>query len=276
MIQNYNLHTHTYRCKHASGDVIDYGRAALSAGLDVLGMSDHTPLPDQRWLHVRMEWSEMLSYCRAIDQARCDLPELTILKGMECEFAPEYVSFYQDILLGELGFDYLIGGAHFVPYQGEWINVFGGINTLDTLRAYADYCVATMEAGLFAFLAHPDLFANSYPCWDADAAACSRDILQAAETLNVPLEINGYGLRKPPIVILDGLRPMYPWPPFWELAAEYRVRVLVNSDAHRPQDIVADIGEGRSIAERYGLTLARIESLFDLALMDALWVSGEH
>ena len=26
-----NYHTHTYRCKHATGDVIDYAKAAIEA-----------------------------------------------------------------------------------------------------------------------------------------------------------------------------------------------------------------------------------------------------
>ena len=44
-----NYHTHTYRCQHASGDVEDYCEAAVEQGLQVLGISDHTALPDDRW-----------------------------------------------------------------------------------------------------------------------------------------------------------------------------------------------------------------------------------
>ena len=35
-----NYHTHTYRCKHATGDVIDYAKAAIEADLTTLGMSE--------------------------------------------------------------------------------------------------------------------------------------------------------------------------------------------------------------------------------------------
>ena len=41
MIANY--HTHTYRCRHASGTEEEYIYQALDGGLEELGFSDHTP-----------------------------------------------------------------------------------------------------------------------------------------------------------------------------------------------------------------------------------------
>ena len=49
----HNFHTHTFRCKHAKGDVDDYCRRALELGMETLGFSDHTALPDDRWLVAR-------------------------------------------------------------------------------------------------------------------------------------------------------------------------------------------------------------------------------
>jgi histidinol-phosphatase (PHP family) len=255
------LHTHTYRCKHAAGNVDDYCQAAISRGMTVLGFSDHTALPDNRWPGIRMHFSELRAYNRDIDRARETFPELTILKGMECECAAEYVTYYRDTLLGELGFDYLVGAAHCFPYRGEWVNVYGGTRDAPTLRAYADCLIDSMASGLFAFIAHPDLFGNAYLRWDANASACARDILQAAETLRIPLEINGYGLRKPKIDTLEGRRRKYPWLPFWELAAEYAVSVIVNSDAHRPEDVAANMAEGLALAKTCHLSLANLDSL---------------
>ena len=44
----HNFHTHTYRCKHAAGDVADYCKAAVGFGMKTLGFSDHSALPDDR------------------------------------------------------------------------------------------------------------------------------------------------------------------------------------------------------------------------------------
>ena len=251
-----NYHTHTYRCKHATQDVSAYCQAALDQGLSVLGLSDHTALPDNRWPHIRMLIEELPGYCKAVDDATQRFPALTVLKGAECEYAPEYDSFFRETLLGEHQFDYLIGAAHYFPFNGEWIGSYGGADTVAGLRAYTDYFIESMESGLFAFMAHPDLFGNCYLSWDENTIEASRDIFTAAAALRVPLEINGYGLRKEKIETPEGRRRMYPWLPFWELASEYDIEVIVNSDAHRPEDITGKMAEATEIGKQYGLAFA--------------------
>ena len=95
-----NYHTHTYRCHHATGDVIDYAKAAIEAGLTTLGMSDHVALPDNRWNNVRMLMAELDDYEKAIEYAREECPDLTILKGMECEYVEDFHGYLEDELLG--------------------------------------------------------------------------------------------------------------------------------------------------------------------------------
>ena len=41
---NYNYHTHTARCGHASGQDEEYVLRALSCGVTDMGFSDHMPL----------------------------------------------------------------------------------------------------------------------------------------------------------------------------------------------------------------------------------------
>ncbi|MCP4640042.1 MAG: histidinol-phosphatase [bacterium] len=261
-----NYHTHTFRCKHATGDVDEYCRAAIGHGMDVLGFSDHTPLPDNRWHSVRMDVSELPAYSAAIDNARKKYPQLVVLKAMECEYAPEYVDFYQERLIEGIGCDYLIAAAHWYPHEKRWASIHGDATTPAMLRSYARYVIASMESGLFAFMAHPDVFGCNYLRWDADTEACSRDILEAAKAIRMPLEINGYGLIKKTIDTPDGSRHMYPWEPFWQLAAEYDIEVVVNSDAHAPRNIAADMPGAAAIAERYGLRHADLSHLHEKAL----------
>jgi histidinol-phosphatase (PHP family) len=256
-----NYHTHTHRCGHATGDVDDYCRAAQAAGLTVLGISDHAALPDNRWPTVRMDYAEREEYCESIERAQENFPGLMVLKSMECEYGPEYWSYYEEELLGRLELDYLVGAAHFVPHDGGYASVYGGMVDGATLRSFARAYVGLIETGLFAFIAHPDLFGNSYPRWDADARAVARDILEAAKAYDVPLEINGYGLRKAWVDDPDGRRPMYPWTPFWELAGEYDVTVVASSDAHRPEDAAANLADAAEIAARFELSLADLSCL---------------
>lgn len=259
MTYRQQLHTHTYRCQHASGDAPDYARVAAAGGCQVLGISDHTPLPDHRWSDVRMHLDQLDGYEAAIASARREHPRLTILKALECEWMPEYAAFYREELLGRRGYDYLIGAGHYIEMDdGRWKGSFENLCTPDTLRRYATLLTALMEARLFAFVAHPDIFGICNPRWTADTAACARDICAAAAATGTPLELNAYGLRKPKVDGSEGRRPGYPWPPFWEVAAAHGVRVVLNSDAHRPQDVLHGHAELSAIRDRFGLVEAEL------------------
>ncbi len=256
-----NYHTHTFRCHHASGDAIDYARIAVAGGCKVLGISDHAPMPDGRWINVRMAMEELDAYEAAISAAQATHPQLTMLVALECEHLDENESFYRDELLGRRGYDYLIGACHYSEIEGAWRSSFEGLSTVAKLQAYAKQCIRTMRSGLFAFIAHPDIIGCSNAEWSEETAACARDICAASAALEVPLELNAYGIRKPWIQTADGKRPTYPWPPFWEIAAEEGALVVLNSDAHRPQDVLAGYDELAAIRDRYGLREADLGRL---------------
>lgn len=233
-----NYHTHTYRCGHATGDIPDYVRAAMEAGLETLGMSEHTPLPVDFMSFMRMRMEEMDDYFALIEASR--RPGIRLLKSFECDILPEHFSFYREELLGKRGCDYLIGAQHWHLHRGDWLYV-GHIDTAAELRGYTKALIQGIESGLFDFIAHPDHFAAGYLEWDSEAQACSRDIIEAARGKGVLLEINGNGFRKRPVKERGRLRPPYPHRKFWELAAELKASVLCSSDAHRPEDTAASL-----------------------------------
>ena len=47
------------------------------------------------------------------------------------------------------------------------------------LNAYSRHLAEIMESGLFAFIAHPDLFGCSNEFWNDDLTSCSHDILSS-------------------------------------------------------------------------------------------------
>lgn len=257
-----DYHIHTFRCKHATGDVPDYVDAAIKKGASVLGFSDHTPLPDGKWSDLRMGLTELESYIMAIEDAQKKYErDLTILKGMECEYADEYRGFYQEELLGRCGLDYLIAAGHFFPCDGSWIGAHSYIKGKKELFAYTDHLIAAMSSGLFTFVAHPDLFGHSYLPWDENTIACSHAILETASDLQIPLEINGNGFRQPLINTEEEARYVYPLERFWELASDYEILAIVNSDAHNPEDVLANTCEGLALAERYQLKIVDLSLL---------------
>jgi histidinol-phosphatase (PHP family) len=261
-----NYHTHTWRCMHATGDVPDYVEAARRAGLAELGFSDHVPQPDGRWPLYRMNYDELDGYIGLVREARRAEEErrargagaVAIRLGLECEYAEDLYSYYHDELLGERGLDYLAAGIHVYAFEGRWRDSFA-IGDSARLAAYVRQVELAVESGLFAFLAHPDVFCNGYLPWDGSAEAAARDICAACESAGLPMEINANGLRKPLVAAPEGLRRPYPHPRFWEIASEYRVKAIAGSDAHDPADVAAGLSDCRRIAGHFGIEL--LESL---------------
>ncbi|MGK0288756.1 MAG: histidinol-phosphatase (PHP family) [bacterium] len=259
-----NYHTHTFRCKHATGDVVDYAREAFNGGATILGISDHVPWPDHRWDEVRMDISQLDEYEQAIEHARKIYPKLKILKGMECEYNKEFHSYLEDELLGKRQYQYLVGAGHYTYLDGEWWNSFLYLKSARALQSYAKNLIEIMDSGLYAFLAHPDLFGCGYDEWNPDIEKCAHDILQAAEDTKTPLEINGNGFRKDIKTTKSGTRYPYPWKTFWEMAGDYDIQVICNSDAHEPENVLANLEDCYQIADDCNLTTIELINLLSL------------
>lgn len=258
-----DFHIHTELCHHAVGKVEDYVDSAVQKKVVRLGISDHGPFPDDRWSGERMSYEELSGYLQEIGLAATLTPQIRIFRGLEIEYVPEFTQYYRS-LKTEFSLDYLILGQHYIPQKRglqKWKSSYGGIQTAEDLFSYASILCEGMESGFFAFVAHPDLFGNSYLNWDKNCEEISHTIARSAEKTKVALEINGYGFRKEKIRGAKGSRRMYPWEPFWELVANYDVEVILNSDAHHPDDILASMEEAEQLAHKYNLSIGNANFL---------------
>lgn len=159
-----NYHTHTARCGHAEGTDEEYVLAAIERGFDELGFSDHVPWPYKNgYVHptVRMHISQMPEYLASVRAlAEKYRGQIRILTGFECEYFPDYMGWLAD-MKAENGLDYLILGNHY-DHDDEHGFYFGHTRTAEQIRRYVDSAVKGMETGMFAYLAHPDLFMRDY------------------------------------------------------------------------------------------------------------------
>ena len=251
-----NLHTHSFYCRHGSGSISDYVEAGVSSGLEVLGITEHAPVPGERWLASRMYLSQLPAYFSDISNVIQQESRLRVLRAMECDYLPEYHTYYEEEMLGRWNCDYLVGSIHYVdmPYAKD-ITIHKAPLSVAELRQYTRSYISMLESGLFLFGAHPDVFGCSYVHWDKEAEACSRAILEAAQDLDVPLEVNGNGFRRLQVETENGMIRPYPIGPFWDLAAEYRITVVANSDAHFPIDVDGNIQESTDFAMERGLSV---------------------
>jgi histidinol-phosphatase (PHP family) len=219
-------------------------------------MSDHTPLPDGWTSSIRMDIEELEGYLQAVRQAEIQTG-IQVIPGMECDIDAQYFPFYRDELLAPGRCRYLIGAVHYYRHKGELFYA-ADIPGWAHLASYTDTLIQGITSGIFSFIAHPDHFAADWDRWDADAKSCSLAISEAAKSAGIPLEINGNGFRKQRVNSMSGPRPPYPWRPFWETAAQCRVEVIANSDAHRPQDIAASLDECAALAQELGLEYGKV------------------
>ena len=236
-----NYHTHTWRCMHAQGSEEEYVHTAIAAGFKVLGFADHTPWPYESGYvsHMRMRLDQFQGYLDTVSDLRQRFAgQIHIPVGLECEAFPRYMGWLKDLKAQHL--DYLILGNHYDRTDEGPHDVFsdaggfyfGRSSEPKQIRRYCERTIAGMETGLFDYVAHPDLFCHTYRRFDADCAAVSRDLCQAAADLDLPLEYNLLGIQYHARMQEAGLLG-YPCPQFWEIAARYRVKAIVGFDAHR-------------------------------------------
>ena len=243
-----NLHTHTPRCRHASGTEEEYVRCALNAGLQTLGFSDHTPypFPNGYYSTFRMFPDELPGYVAAVEDVRKRYAgQLQIHLGVEAEYYPKY---FKDMvaMVKDHGIEYMLLGQHMLYDEVEGIGTGGPTADPVLLRQYCNQTIDAMYTGLFTYFAHPDIIN-----FVGDAAIYRQEmgrLCRAAKACDLPLEINLLGLH---------LQRQYSDPRFWEIAAEEGCKVVLGVDAHKPEALQDSVPEQKAmeIVEKYGLKL---------------------
>ena len=225
-----NYHTHTTRCRHASGTDREYVERAVSEGFAVLGFSDHTPWPygpDDFTARRRMDLSQLPEYLISIRSLKEEFKDRIDIKvGLEAEYFPQYMSWLKDTI-EEQKLDYVLLGNHYWGHS-ESFEYYGYDCTPAAMRHYVDDLPKALETGLFMYVAHPDLMFSEYPSFDDNCISATRDIIAIAKQAGVPLEYNISGTWKR----FRGLG--YPTALFWEKAAECSMDVYLGFDAHEP------------------------------------------
>lgn len=233
MRQNFNYHTHTYRCGHASFDQDEqYVLSAIKAGFQVLGFSDHAPYPDYSKPTDRMDYSYMEGYIDSILALKEKYQDqIEIHLGFEMEYLDCYKDSYYDFLLSKA--EYLILGQH--NYLPDAIHDYcHDHNSKQQLLEYGRLCVEGMKSGKFLYLAHPDYFCGGIDCFDETCQQVAAMIAQTAVETGTPLEVNLKMTSRKRKNYPDGKNQfVYPLRAFWQVVSEYPVQCVYGYDAHK-------------------------------------------
>lgn len=243
-----DYHIHTPLCHHAVGDPIEYVRAARNAGLTEIGFADHNPMPEifDDW---RMSTDDLPRYIEMV--AAVGSADFPVRLGLECDFIEGYESWIER-LSEKASWDYLIGSVHYIAPgwdvdNPKYLSRFKQYPVDEIWALYWNHYVRCIESGLFDFVAHPDLPKKFGHRPSGDLRRYYEPAIDALAKAKLAFEINTAGLRKE-------VKEAYPALEFLQLAHEAGVAVVINSDAHAPEEVGYRFDLARDLARHAGYT----------------------
>jgi len=242
-----NFHTHSDYCD-GKGSLEDFLKSAENSKISGIGFSSHAPIRIPcRWC---MKPTDLGRYLAEIEALKTTHPGIEIYKGLEVDFIPGIISpsHFSSML------DYTIGSIHFVSgYAGKHWEIDGTVATfreglqnifLQNIReAVTRYFELTREMILKDppdVLGHldkikiqniPDSFFEESESWYRDEIDKT---LKTIKKSNIIVEVNTRGLYKK-----KSLTP-YPSPWILERINDLQIPIMLNSDAHHPDDLIRE------------------------------------
>ena len=232
-MQNFNYHTHTYRCGHADYNMSDedYVKELIKKEFKKIAFTDHAPqkeVIDTR-SNMRMDYSEKDGYLTSIKSLK---DKYKALIEIESGYEVEYLPGQEDNLL-ELKneVDKIVLGQHFIYDENNKLKIFRYhyFSDIDLIK-YAKYIDMAMEKNIPDIIVHPDIYMLSRDKFGNVEEEVAHMICKSAEKYNIPLEINLTEIQ----LYLIGRRSKisYPTKEFWDIATNYNIKVLYGIDAH--------------------------------------------
>ncbi len=266
-----NYHTHSSFCD-GSGSLEDYVKSGINRNFNILGFSGHAPLPfENDWTISKKELKTYLNRIEELKEIYKDRIELKA--GLEVDFV-ENLTGPSSKYFKEMDLDFVIGSIHMlydsdtdeylsIDYKKseieQLINVTfkGDVKLL--VKEYYRAVRLMSEQGGFDIIGHLDVIKknniNSI-YFDETESWYKREIERTLDCIGSNkqmMEINtGYILKDPSAI--------YPSPWILKIAREFKIPIVINSDAHRPQRIDNYFTEAAETAQKCGYTSKMILS----------------
>ncbi|MBS4220644.1 histidinol-phosphatase [Bacillus sp. FJAT-49711] len=249
----FDFHTHHDRCGHARANIRDYIEAAIEKGLDMIGISDHSPYfaseKDQLHPGIAMAISTFPEYVKEVLQLKEEYKgKIDVLLGVESDFFPEYIDLYSKYY-DQYPFDYIIGSVHFV----NGVSIFKksrweGLTEKERVRTKEEYYELIQQSascGVFQILGHIDAMKGFYPDFSSIETDVVDRTLKIIAEHDVAIEINTSGKTK-------DCGGWYPADEILERALYHQVKVTFGSDAHDPERVGDDFDLVRAKLKEIG------------------------
>ncbi|MNQ76808.1 Histidinol-phosphatase [compost metagenome] len=249
----FDLHTHHERCGHAQDTIRDYIEAAIAAGLQVIGISDHSPYfgsqEDRAQPAIAMAKSEFPRYIEEVLLLKKEYAgKINVLLGVESDYFPEHVDIYRQEY-AKYPFDYIIGSVHLsggvsIFNRNRWKKL-NEAEQVEHKEEYYRLIAESARSGMFQILGHIDAMKGFYPAFSDIATPKVDETLQIIGESGVAIEINTSGKTK-------DVGGWYPSHEILARALHYGVEVTFGSDAHVPSRVADDWEEVRTTLKEIG------------------------
>ncbi|CAG7635686.1 histidinol-phosphatase [Paenibacillus allorhizosphaerae] len=235
-----DYHTHHNRCGHAQGTLREMIEAAVEAGLDQIGLSDHSPLYFREEDHpvpgMTMAKSEFPNYVAEMIALREEYKgRIDVRLGVESDYIRDWPDAYREIYAA-YPLDYVIGSVHYtdgfhVFSRNRWQQ-----ETVDVDETYINYIRHVQEAalcGVFDILGHIDAMKGLNVPPTVSLTSLWDETVDRIARSGVTVEINTSGLFKP-------CKAWFPSVDLIERLAARGVTFTFGSDAHSPGQLLHD------------------------------------
>lgn len=253
-MQTFNYHTHTYRCGHADLNLKDeeYVEEFIKMGFKKIAFTDHCPEKNQidTRTDMRMGYEQRKEYLESIRRLKEKYAEkIQIESGYEVEYLPGEEENIKEL---KEETDKLILGQHFIYDDNHKLKILNAKVTFsDTeILRYAEYIEMACKLGIPDIIAHPDIYMLSRKSFGETEKIVANKICKTAEKYGIPLEINlcrifnktyfeNKQMNYQPIEEQRKklVNVAYPYKDFWDIASQYKVKVLYGVDAHFKEQI---------------------------------------
>lgn len=246
-----DYHSHHRRCGHAVGELDDYLRAAVDAGLTHFGLSDHGPawwMPfDHAYPGTQMALSEFAGYVREAHEMKARFANrIQVSVGVEADWI-DGRSEELKTLLDSQPLDYALGSVHYsagasIFKRSRWA-------TDKTEEVFADYYRQVADAarsGLFDILSHLTAV-EAYAPERESARQFYPAVADAVAEGGCLVEINTSGYRK-----MGGGDP-FPNRAMLKLLIERGVGLTFGSDCHKPEEVAFGSERVEALLEDLGV-----------------------
>lgn len=262
-MQSFNLHTHS-NFSDGKANAEDVVIEAINQGLEVLGFSDHSPVPFENSFAIKND--EVHNYISTIKSLKEKYQDkIDIYCSMEMDFIPGIVKDFKKTK-EELGLDYMIGSVHLVGNDVEklWfidgskvetydegLNNFYGGDIKKGVKTFFYQYNEMIESEEFDIVGHFDkIKMHNRDRYFLEEDKWYRDLLMETLTLikekSLIVEVNTRGIYKK--------RSTDFYPSTWVLPImrEMNVPAVISSDAHLPSELTLCFKEAEDALKAAG------------------------